>query len=56
MRLSKLVDTITVIMDCVFIVFAIYGIIVFRRWDKVAKRTDKMLEEIKIQSTDEEEK
>lgn len=35
------------IMDITFIGFAIYGIVVFRKWHKVAVKTDDMLNEMK---------
>lgn len=43
MRLS---DIIPAVMDVVFIGFAIYGIFVFRKWRKVAVKTDSMLDEM----------
>lgn len=42
-----MVDMITIIMDLVFTAFAIYGIVVLRRWHKVAKKTDAMLNELR---------
>lgn len=42
------------IMDVVFIIFAIYGIVVFRKWHKVAVKTDSMLDEMKRGVSDDE--
>ena len=40
------------IMDVVFIIFAVYGIVVFRKWHKVAVKTDNMLDEMKKEISD----
>ena len=40
------------IMDVAFIGFAVYGIIVFRKWHKVAVKTDSMLDEMKKELSD----
>ena len=42
-----MVGILTTILDVVFIIFAIYGIVVFRKWHKVAFETDVVLEELK---------
>lgn len=40
------------IMNVVFIIFAAYGIIMFRKWHKVAVKTDSMLDEMKKELSD----
>ena len=35
------------IMDVAFIGFTVYGIVVLRKWHKVAVKTDSMLDEMK---------
>ncbi len=40
------------IMDVAFIGFAVYGIVAFRKWYKVAVKTDNILDEMKGELSD----
>ena len=38
-------EILSIIVSAVCIVWAVYGIVVFWRWDKIAKKTDAVLDE-----------
>lgn len=49
-----MVSVITVIMDVAFTIFAIYGILVLRKWRRVAVETESMLMEMRNDLQEEE--
>ena len=42
-------EILSIIMVIMSIVWAAYGIVVFWRWDKAAKKADKMLDELRAE-------
>ena len=40
-------ETIQAVIDCACLIFFVYGIIVLRKWNKAAEKTDEVMNELR---------